>query len=89
MGPVTSIAVYLTVWWTVLFAILPLGVQSHAEAGIDLKDGGDPGAPVDPKLGRKFLTTTWVAAVVFVVLYVGVLIAARFGWLLPDIARSY
>ena len=89
MGPVTSIAVYLTIWWTVLFAILPLGVQSHAEAGIEVTDGGDPGAPVDPKLGRKFLTTTWVSGVVFVVLYVIILIAGKFGWFLPDIARSY
>ena len=69
MGIATCIAVYLTIWWTVLFAILPLGVVSHAEAGIDLKDGGDPGAPVDPKLRKKFITTTWVSAIVFAVLW--------------------
>ena len=89
MGPVTSIAVYLTIWWTVLFAILPLGVQSHAEAGLDLKDGGDPGAPVDPKIGKKFITTSWVSAIVFVVLWVVVWFAGRFGWFLPDVARTY
>jgi predicted secreted protein len=61
----TSVAVYLTVWWVVLFAILPLGVVSHAEAGLDKGDGGDPGAPVDPKLKRKFITTTWVSALVY------------------------
>ena len=66
MGIGTSIAVYLTIWWTVLFAVLPLGTVSHAEAGIDKGDGGDPGAPVDPKLKKKFFTTTWVAAVIFV-----------------------
>jgi predicted secreted protein len=60
-----SIAVYLTLWWTVLLTILPLGVVSHAEAGIDKGDGGDPGAPVDPKLKKKFITTTWVSAVIF------------------------
>jgi predicted secreted protein len=65
----TSVAVYLTIWWTVLFAVLPLGVVSHAEAGIDRGDGGDPGAPVDPKLKRKFLTTTWVSAVVFAIIW--------------------
>ncbi len=65
----TGIAIYLTIWWTVLFAVLPLGVTSHAEAGIDRGDGGDPGAPVDPKLKKKFLTTTWVAAVVFSILW--------------------
>lgn len=69
MTPFTGVAIYLTIWWVVLFAILPIGVQSHAEAGIDLGDGGDPGAPVDPKLKRKFLTTTWVSALIFVLVW--------------------
>jgi predicted secreted protein len=70
MSPLTWIAIYLTIWWTVLFAVLPLGTITHAEAGIDLGDGGDPGAPVDPKLKRKFFTTTWVSAVVLLILWV-------------------
>ena len=69
MGPVTCIAVFLTIWWTVLFAVLPLGVTSHAEAGIDKGDGGDPGAPVDPKLKKKFFTTTWISVLVFAVIW--------------------
>jgi predicted secreted protein len=67
-----SIAVYLTLWWVTLFAVLPLGVVSHAEAGIDKGDGGDPGAPVDPKLKRKFITTTWVSAIIFAVFWLAV-----------------
>ena len=47
MGVFTSIAIFLTIWWTVLFAVLPWGTVTHAEAGIDKGDGGDPGAPVD------------------------------------------
>lgn len=69
MDPVLCVAIYLTIWWVVFLSILPLGVTSHAEAGIDRGDGGDPGAPVDPKLKRKFLTTTWVSAVVFAVIW--------------------
>lgn len=69
MGVTTAIAIYLIIWWVVLFTILPLGVISHAEAGIDKGDGGDPGAPVDPKLKKKFITTTWVSAIVFAVVY--------------------
>ena len=65
MSPITWAAVYLTIWWTVLFAVLPIGVVSHAEAGIDKGDGGDPGAPVDPKLKQKFLITTGISIVVF------------------------
>ena len=69
MGTFTSIAIFLTIWWTVLFAVLPWGTVTHAEAGIDKGDGGDPGAPVDPKLKKKFITTTWVSAVLFGLLW--------------------
>ena len=65
----TGVCIYLTIWWTVLFAVLPLGVTTHAEAGIDLGDGGDPGAPVDPKLKKKAFTTTWISAVLFIALW--------------------
>ena len=63
------ISVYLVVWWVVLFAILPLGVQSHHEAGIEVPGGGEPGSPVNPNLKRKFITTTWVSAVVVAILW--------------------
>lgn len=69
MGIATGIAIFLTIWWTVLFAILPLGTVSHAEAGIDKGDGGDPGAPVDPKLKKKFFTTTWIAVILWTILF--------------------
>ena len=81
MGPLTSIAIYLTIWWTALFAILPLGVITHAEAGIDKGDGGDPAAPVDPKLVRKFFTTTWVSAIIFGILW----LVVRMHWI--DLSR--
>ena len=77
LGPVTLVAIYLVVWWVVLFAVLPLGAQSHHEAGIDLKDGGDPGAPVVHNLKRKLLTTTWVAVIVWVAVVAAAEIALR------------
>lgn len=75
MGLTTSIAVFLTVWWVVLFAVLPLGMTSHHEAGVDPGDGGDPAAPVNPNLKRKFITTTWVSMIVFAVIW----LVIRFG----------
>ncbi|MDE2357533.1 MAG: DUF1467 family protein [Alphaproteobacteria bacterium] len=62
-------AVYLTFWWITLFAVLPLGVRSHAEMDIPVPGGGDPGSPVNPNLKRKFITTTWVSAILFAVFY--------------------
>lgn len=67
MGPVTAISVYLVTWWVVLFTILPIGVTSHADAGVDPGDGGDPGAPVEPNLKRKFITTTIASTVIWVI----------------------
>jgi predicted secreted protein len=63
MGPVWTLSIYFVVWWLTLFAILPLGAKSHAEAGTHVADGGDPGAPVAPNLKRKAFTTSWVAAI--------------------------
>ncbi|WP_419317195.1 DUF1467 family protein [Caulobacter sp. ErkDOM-E] len=69
MGPITGIAIFLTIWWTVLFVVLPLGSRSYHEMGIKPPGGGDPGAPVNPNLKRKFFTTTWVSIAVFAVLW--------------------
>ena len=81
----TGVCIYLTIWWTVLFAVLPWGIQSHHEAGIDLGDGGDPGAPVDPKLKKKFITTTWISGIVFALIW----LTLHFHWVtLPDLPSS-
>lgn len=86
MSPLTGIAIYLTIWWTALFAILPLGVRSHAEMGIPTPGGGDPGAPVNPNLKRKFITTTWVSAVLFAILW----LVMHFGLIkLPSLPADY
>ena len=69
MSTPLSIAVYFTMWWVVLFAILPIGVKSQHEAGVtDLPAGSDAGAPVAPMLLRKALWTTLVSALLFAVL---------------------
>jgi predicted secreted protein len=72
MGPIWTLSIYFVTWWLTLFAILPLGVRSHSEAGVHLPDGCDPGAPVNPNLKRKAFTTTWVAAIVTGVVWVAV-----------------
>jgi predicted secreted protein len=65
MGLFTSVAVFLTIWWTVLFAVLPFGSKSYREAGVEPAPGVDPGSPVNPQLKQKFLMTTAIAAVLF------------------------
>jgi predicted secreted protein len=63
----TGVAVYITIWWVVLFMALPIGVRSQAETG-EVTPGTDPGAPVIPDIGRKLLWTTIAAGVVWAIL---------------------
>jgi predicted secreted protein len=86
MGPITSIAIFMTIWWTALFAILPLGSRSFHEMGIKPPPGADPGAPVNPNLGRKFFTTTWVSMIAFAALW----LVIRFHLItLPPMPSTY
>jgi predicted secreted protein len=56
---VTGIVTYFLIWWTALFAVLPWGVQHDTAHGT--------GAPVHPHLKRKFLATTILSALVWLV----------------------
>ncbi len=80
IGPITMFAVYITVWWTVLFAILPIGMASEDQS--PPTDGAQWGAPKNPRLKKKFITTTWVSALVWI--FIMVLLFT--GWVpLPNI----
>jgi predicted secreted protein len=62
-----AIALFVTIWWILLFAVLPFGVQSQHETA-EIVPGSDPGAPVAPRLIVKALWTTGLSFVVFVAL---------------------
>jgi predicted secreted protein len=60
---VLAAAIYFVLWWIVLFAVLPWGIESQEEAG-EVSQGSDPGAPVQPLLLRKAIATTLISAVI-------------------------
>ena len=66
MGWATGVMVYVVIWWTVLFAILPLGVRRVENPG----RGEEHGAPERPELMRKAVLTTIVAALLWIGFYV-------------------
>ena len=70
---ISLFAIYFIVWWVTLFAVLPIGVQTH-----DLSEGAAAGtrgsAPDRPRMGFKVLLTTLIATA----------ITAAF-WLLTDV----
>jgi predicted secreted protein len=65
----SAIAIYFVIWWVVLFAVLPFGVRNADEAGEVVTQGHEAGAPVAHGLGKKFLVTTVIAALVFAAVY--------------------
>jgi predicted secreted protein len=62
-----AIAIYFTIWWIVLFAVLPFGVKSQQEAD-DVVPGTDRGAPMAPLLMKKAFWTTMISLALFAVL---------------------
>jgi predicted secreted protein len=62
-----AIAMFMTIWWILLFAVLPFGVRSQHETA-EIVPGTDPGAPVAPRLIAKALWTTAITIAVFVAL---------------------
>jgi predicted secreted protein len=69
MGITGSIIVYVMIWWIIFFSILPIGIQSNKEAFKDSIEGFDPGAPKNPKIAKKFLITTIITSIVFIMIY--------------------
>lgn len=65
MGLVSGIVVYLMVWWTVLFAILPWG-NRPSETPVT---GNTVSAPDKPKILKKFMVTTLVSAIIWLLIY--------------------
>jgi len=60
-----DIAIYLVIWWIVLFAVLPFGVKPAREGEL----GHDSGAPQKPHLLAKAGATTVLAALIWLLVH--------------------
>ena len=69
MGITGSIIVYVMIWWIIFFSVLQIGIQSNKEVFKEKIEGMDPGAPKNPKIALKFLITTLITSIIFVVIY--------------------
>ena len=74
MGITLGIAIYIVIWWTVLFAVLPIGVRTQGEDG-EIVPGTPASAPTAPRLVRVVVLTTVIATLVFLVPWA----VARYG----------
>ena len=68
MNWISSLAIFFIIWWTVLFAMLPIGLRTQDEDG-EVTPGTVASAPRGPHMGRAFLRTTIVSTAIFAVLY--------------------
>ena len=71
MSVTFAIAIYVVLWWTVLFAVLPIGVRTQGEDGA-VVPGTPASAPTRPRLLRVVLLTTLVSGVLFAVAWAAV-----------------
>ncbi len=77
----TDIVLFVLIWWTLLFAVLP--VMNHPNSEADPVSGWR-GTPTRPFVARTVVITTIVAVVVWLAL-IGIIhsgwISFRHGWL--------
>ena len=64
MSVTLGIAIYVVLWWTVLFAVLPIGVRTQGEDGA-VVPGTPESAPTTPRLVRVVLLTTLISGLLF------------------------
>ncbi len=65
MNLISGIFVYFLIWWTALFAVLPWG---NAPAKVPV-NGHSTGAPANPRLKMKFIATTIVSAILWLLVF--------------------
>lgn len=65
MSIFSGIVVYIMIFWTVLFTVLPWGNRPHDEQGRGLAGS----APQKPRIGRKFLITGGISTIIWIGLF--------------------
>ena len=68
MSVITAIAIYVVIWWVILFAILPIGISTQEEQG-EVAPGTVSSAPHRPRIGLKLIATTIAAGVIFAIFW--------------------
>ena len=83
MSWVSGAAVYFILWWLVLFAMLPLSLQTQDDDQ-DVTLGTVSSAPRGPHMLRAVVRTTLVTSVIFAGLYI---LTRVYGFGIDDIPR--
>jgi predicted secreted protein len=76
----TGAVLYVLIWWTVLFAVLPIGTRAVEQAD---PQSGWRGAPERPRLFLKVIVTTVVTGVIWLAAWLLIssdYVSFRHGW---------
>lgn len=80
MSWTSILAIYFLIWVLCAFVLLPFGVQTHDEAGIEKIPGQADSAPANFRPGRLVLRATVLSAVLC-----GLYVANyTYGWIGPE-----
>jgi predicted secreted protein len=71
------LAIYILFWTMALFVVLPLGVRTPEEEGVDCPPGHAPSAPHRFSFAKAAWRATIVSAIVFGLFYANYV----FGWI--------
>lgn len=77
MKILSILAIYLLFWSMTLLVVLPIGVRTSEEEGEDTIPGQAESAPHRPRLLFKFMLTSVISAVFFLIFYANYVM----GWI--------
>ena len=61
-----SLIIYVLIWWIVFFALLPIDVNREKKQNII---GIAAGAPENPKIIKKFVYSTLITSIIFIIIF--------------------
>jgi predicted secreted protein len=76
----SALAIYVLFWVMTMFIVLPFGIRTAEEAGVESLPGHAESAPHDFRFGRVALRTTIVSAILFGLYYLNYVK----GWITAD-----
>ncbi|CAN1520466.1 COG5454 Predicted secreted protein [Sphingomonadaceae bacterium] len=76
MNWVSILAIYLLFWVLSAFVVMPIGIRTHEELGLEKTPGQADSAPGNFRPGLILLRTTGLSAVLFGLFYVNYI----YGW---------
>lgn len=69
MNPVSGIVVFIMIWWTVIFCVLPIGLSTTQEEPDEEGKYIAPGAPKNLNMKKKLIMTTLISIVLWIIVY--------------------